>query len=467
MKTKRFLSVFLLISLVMSLWAVPFAAADGPDGPPDPPPTLPAEPELNAKAALLVDANTGTVVYAKNEHQELYPASLTKIMTALLVLEAVDKGQLTMDQQLTATASALEGLSADGSTANIQVGEIMTVENLLYCMLVVSANEACDILAEAVSGSVDAFVDAMNAKAQELGCKNTHFANPNGLHDSRHYTSAWDMYLIAKAALEYDAFMTICDTATATIPATNLSEARTLHTTNYLIGAWWSRGYLNSSAHGIKTGSTSEAGHCLVSSAEKGSLSFISVVLGCDRVTLENNEIRTYSFYDTNQLFDWAFDNFSYQTIIEESEMLQEVPVSLSKIDHVTVHPAQDVEVLMPKGLLPRQLERTVSLRSDPAEAPISEGDVLGTLTLSYDGKEYATVDLLALNDVEASRLLTFWRDVQLFFSKTSVRVAAVVLAVLILALVVWRLLFSRRRYRYGRSVGRGRGSNYRGRRRH
>ena len=185
MKTKRFLSVFLLISLVMSLWAVPFAAADGPDGPPDPPPTLPAEPELNAKAALLVDANTGTVVYAKNEHQELYPASLTKIMTALLVLEAVDKGQLTMDQQLTATASALEGLSADGSTANIQVGEIMTVENLLYCMLVVSANEACDILAEAVSGSVDAFVDAMNAKAQELGCKNTHFANPNGLHDSR------------------------------------------------------------------------------------------------------------------------------------------------------------------------------------------------------------------------------------------------------------------------------------------
>ena len=103
MKTKRFLSVFLLIALVMSLWAVPFAAADGPDGPPDPPPTLPAEPELNAKAALLVDANTGTVVYAKNEHQELYPASLTKIMTALLVLEAIDKGQLTMDQQLTET----------------------------------------------------------------------------------------------------------------------------------------------------------------------------------------------------------------------------------------------------------------------------------------------------------------------------------------------------------------------------
>ncbi len=463
MKTKRFLSVFLLIALIMSLWAVPSAAAGGPSSTP----VLPAEPELNAKAALLVDTNTGAVVYAKNEHQELYPASLTKIMTALLVLEAVEDGKLAMDQQLTASASAFEGLSSDGSTANIQVGETMTVENLLYCMLVVSANEACDILAEAVSGSVSAFVDAMNAKAQELGCKHTHFVNPNGLHDSQHYTSAWDMYLITSAALKYDVFMTICDTATATIPATNLSPARTLHTTNYLIGAWWSRGYLNSNAHGIKTGSTSEAGHCLVSSAARGSLSFISVVLGCDRVTLENNEIRTYSFYDTNQLFDWAFDNFSYQTILEESEMLQEVPVSLSKTDHITVHPAKDVEVLMPNGLSPEHLERKVSLRADPAEAPISEGDVLGTLTLSYDGKEYATVNLLALNDVEASKLLTFWRDVQLFFSKTSVKVAAAALLVLLLALIVWKLLFSRRRYRYGRSVGRGRSGGYRGRRRH
>lgn len=461
MKTKRFLSVFLLVALIMSLWAVPAAAAGGTA------PVLPEAPDLHAKAALLVDAHTGAVVYAENEHQELYPASLTKIMTALLVLDAVDSGKLSMDQELTASASAFEGLSSDGSTANIQVGEIMTVKNLLYCMLVVSANEACDILAEAVSGSVDAFVDAMNAKAQELGCKNTHFVNPNGLHDSQHYTSAWDMYLITKAALAHEDFLPICDTATIVIPATNLSAARTLHTTNYLIGSWYSRGYLYSDAHGIKTGSTSEAGHCLVSSATRGSLSFISVVLGCDRVTLENNEIRTYSFYDTKQLFEWAFDNFSYQTIIEESEMLQEVSVSLSKIDHVTVHPAQDVEVLMPNALSPEHLERTVSLKADPVDAPISEGDVLGTLTLSYDGKEYATVNLLALNDVEASKLLTFWRDVRLFFSKTSVKIAAVVLLVLILALLIWKLLFSRRRYRYGRSVGRGRGGNYRGRRRH
>lgn len=459
MKTKRFFSVFLLALLVMNLWAVPLAAADETEKP-----VLPEEPDIQCKAALLVDANTGLPVYAKNEHQELYPASLTKIMTALLTLEAVDSGKLSMDQMLTASASALAGLDADGSSADIQVGETMSVENLLYCMLVVSANEACDILAEAVSGSVDAFVAAMNEKAEALGCENTHFVNPNGLHDSQHYTSAWDMYLITKEAMTHPDFMRICDTATYTVPATNLSEARTLHTTNYLIGAWWSRGYLNSDAHGIKTGSTSDAGHCLVSSATRGSLSFVSVVLGGDRVTLDNGEIRTYSFYDTNLLFNWAFDSFAYQTVIKGQQEIREVPVALSKIDHVLAVTAADTEVLMPKSLTPDDLEQHVTLLQETVEAPVTAGQKLGTLELSYGGTVYATVDLLASNDVEASRLLTFWRDVRLFFARTSVRVALVAVAVLIVALIVWKLLFSRRRYRYGRSVGRGRSSSYRGR---
>ena len=194
MKTKRFLSLFL--ALLISLLLVPSAFATG-----DEEPVLPAEPEILAKAALLVDYNTGSIVYAQNEHEELYPASLTKIMTALLTFEAIEDGKLSMDQELTATASALEGLASDGSSAGIKVGETMSVRNLLYCMLVISANEACDILGENIAGSVDAFVDMMNEKAAELGCENTHFVNPNGLHDPQHYTSAWDMYLITAAAM--------------------------------------------------------------------------------------------------------------------------------------------------------------------------------------------------------------------------------------------------------------------------
>lgn len=456
MKAKRFFSVFFLMALLVNLLAFPVSAEEA---------SLPADPDIQAKAALLVDANTGNIVYAKNEHEELYPASLTKIMTALLVLEAVDSGKLSLDQQLTASDTITQ-LDSDGSSAGIQVGEIMTVEQLLYCMLVVSANEACVILAEAVSGDVDTFVDAMNAKAQALGCENTHFVNPTGLHDSQHYTSAWDLYLITKEAMKHEDFMRICDTGDITLPATNLSEARSLHSTNYLISVWRSRGYYNTDAHGIKTGSTDAAGHCLVSSASKGSLSFISVMLGCEQLHLEGNEIRTMSFYETNRLFNWAFENFTYQTVLTSDEILKEVAVSLSKIDHVTVHPAEDVEVLLPKGLAAEDLERTVTLKSDPVEAPISAGDVLGTVTLSYDGTDYATVDLLALNDVEASRILTFWRDVKEFFSQTAVKVIGIILLVAVVALLLWKLVFGRRRYRYGRSVNFRSRRGYRGRRR-
>ena len=454
MKTYRFFSLFLAVFLSLSLLAAPKAAA------------LEA-PEIHATAALLMDAQTGNIVYAQNEHQELYPASTTKIMTALLVLEAVDRGELSLGDELTASRAAMtSGLAEDGSTANIKEGEIMTVEEYLYCMLVVSANEACNVLAEAVSGSVEAFVDDMNARAEALGCENTHFVNTTGLHDSQHYTSAWDLYLITAEAMKYDAFMRICDTATATIPATNLSEARTLHTSNYLIGAWWSRGYLYDDAHGIKTGSTSQAGHCLVSSATRGSLSFISVVLGADRVTLDDGEIRTYSFYDTRLLFDWAFDNFSYQTVLTSDELIRDVGVALSKTDRVSVHPAEDVELLLPNGTDPADLERALDLQ-DPVDAPISQGQSLGTMTLSLDGRELATVELLAMADVEADGLLVFWRNVKDFFSKTAVRVVLIVLGVLILALVLWKLTLGRRRYRYGRSVGRrSRGGGYRGRRR-
>ena len=459
MKTNRIFSVFLLLVLITSLFLTPSAQADET--------TAAAPPGRNSKAVLLVDANTGSVVYAVNEHQELYPASTTKIMTALLVLEAVDRGELSLGDELTASRAAITtGLAEDGSTANIKEGEVMTVEEYLTCMLVVSANEACNVLAEAVSGSVEAFVEDMNERAQQLGCENTHFVNTTGLHDSQHYTSAWDLYLITAEAMKYDTFMRICDTATATIPATNLSEARTLHTTNYLIGAWWSRGYLYDDAHGIKTGSTSQAGHCLVSSATRGSLSFVSVVLGADRVTLDDGEIRTYSFYDTRLLFEWAFDNFSYQTVLTEDELIKDVGVALSKTDRVSVHPAEDVELLLPTGTEASDLERTLELE-DPVDAPITQGQVLGTLTLSLDGQELATVDLLAMADVEANPLLVFWRNVQDFFSKTAVRVVCIIPGVLILAAVIWKLTLGRRRYRYGRSVSRrGRGGGYRGRRR-
>ena len=229
MKIRRLLSVFLLAALLCGLFTVPAAALEDPD--------------IRAKAALLVEAETGTILYDKNAHDELSIASTTKIMSALLIFEAIERGELRMDQSVTATASALRGLPEDGSTADIVEGETLTVEQLLYCMLVISANETCNILGETVAGSVDAFVERMNQRAQELGCKNTHFANTTGLTQSGHYSCAYDLYLITREAMTFEDFMTIVNTKSYEIPPTNKTEEeRVLHSTNALIAAYHHRG---------------------------------------------------------------------------------------------------------------------------------------------------------------------------------------------------------------------------------
>ena len=460
MKTTRFLSLFLALVLTAVLCIPCAQAAGSEDGP-----NLPEDLNVLASAALLADPETDAIAYALNEHEELYPASLTKIMTALLVIEAVEEGRISLTQDVTASSTAFIGLPSDGSTANIKAGEIMSVHNLLYCMLVVSANEACNILAETVSGSVEAFVEEMNAKAQKLGCKNTYFMNPNGLHDPNHYTSAWDLYLITKEAMKHELFVTISDTANVVIPATNMHAERNYWTTNHLLSTWRVIGYLDKRAVGIKTGSTSQAGYCLVSSASQGSLNYISVVLGAERVE-ENGVGNIRSFSETSRMFDYGFENFSYKTIITKAEPIKDITVTLSKTDHVALRPAKDIEALMPRGLRAEDLERTVTLIAESVEAPVEAGTKLGTLELSYDGKVYGSVDLLTMNSVEASRLQVLLHNLELFFNRTSVRATLLILVILIVVVVLWRVVFSRRRYRYGRSVTRRGRNGYRGRKR-
>ena len=424
--------------------------------------------DLDAKAGLLIEADTGEILYEKNAHQENYPASLTKIMTALLVFEAIDEGKLSLSDSVTATESAFEGLASDGSTADIVPGETMTVEQLLNCMLIVSANETCNILGEYISGSVEAFVARMNERASELGCEHTHFANATGLHNSQHYTTAWDLYLITREAMKHEKFMEICNSKSYTVPATNMTEKpRELHSTNFLISNWRARGYVYRDAQGIKTGSTPEAGYCLISSAVRGSRHMISVVLGAERVTLEDGvTIQTRSFSETSRMFDWGFDNFTRRDILSSADLIQEVPVALSsEASYVSTHAAEDLSCLLPNNIEPEDLERTVTLKSETVDAPVAAGDVLGTLTLSYKDTVYGETELLALNDVSASWFLTAQRRVVDFFAKPLVKVVFLLLVLLIVALVVYTTMFSRRR-RYGRRRYSRAGSGYRGRRR-
>ena len=451
MKIRRIISVFLLSILLTGLFLTPQAQAKSVK-----------TPKVKAEAALLVDTDKDVVLFDKNAHQKMYPASITKVMTSLLVAEAVDRGDLKWDQKITASASAMAGLDPDGSSAGIEVGETLTVEQLLYCMLLVSANEACSILAEAVDGSVDAFVKHMNERAEELGCDDTHFVNPSGLHNPDHYTTAWDIYQIARQFMTHDALMVICNSVSYEVPKTNKSEPRELHTTNSLISNWRILGYLYDGAQGIKTGTTPEAGHCLVSSASRNGRQMVCVVLGCGG---EGDTIESFS--ETAKLYDYGFDNFSLQTILLEDDMIQEVPVALSReASSVVVHPAEDVSAILPNHYDESKLKKEIKLDNETALAPIQKGDRLGTITLTYDGQERAKVDLLAQFDVSANRFLTVEYQIKQFFSQTIVQVLVVLLLLGALALFIWCKFFRSRR-RYGaRRRSRGGSRSYKGRRR-
>ena len=454
MKKRRLFSLFLSFALLLPLFSL--TSADAYE-----------DFTLDAKAGLLIEADTGEILYEKNAHQENFPASLTKVMVALLVFEAIDEGKIALTDSVTATESAFEGLSSDGSTANIVPGETMTVEQLLNCMLIVSANEACNILGETLYGSVDAFVARMNERAAELGCEHTHFANATGLHNSQHYTTAWDLYLITREALKHDKFMEICNSKSYTVPATNMTDKpRELHSTNFLISNWRARGYVYRDAQGIKTGSTEEAGHCLVSSAVRGDRQLVSVVLGAEKITLaDGKSTLTKSFSETIRLFDYGFDSFSRREVVSADELVREVPVALSsEANYVVAHPAESITRMLPTELDLSELTRDITL-PDSVDAPIAAGDELGEMTVSYNGTVYGTVKLLALSDVSASWLLVARRDVADFFSRTVVRIVLVVLLLLVLAFLFLR--GNGRGRRYGkRSSGRAAPAGYRGRRR-
>lgn len=454
MKKYRLFSVVLTLFLFLSA-AVPALALEAP--------------ALTCGAAILVDGDHGDVLFEKNGYEKMYPASITKIMTSLLVLEAIEEGKLTLDTPITASQSAIDAITADSSTQNIQPGEILTVEQLLYCDLVASANEACNILAETVAGSMDAFVAQMNRKAAELGMEGTHFANPNGLHDPEHYTTAYDIYLMAHAAMQYEAFRTIVSTPKYVIPATNMSGERTLRTTNALIDNWRIAGYTYSKAIGIKTGSTDAAGQCLASAAvDAQGRTFYCIILKAENVVDSAGETTRYSFKESRDLLEWGFQNFTRRTLMDATSVIQELPVTLSADrDYVLVEPRGSIERTMPADYDPEQAEYVLDLPAS-VEAPVKAGDVLGSVTLVYQDEEYGKLDLVAADSVERSQFQFYLKTIQEYLQIWWVRVLLILLALLILVLVVYLVLIRpRRRRRYRRrGYSASRRTHYSGQRR-
>lgn len=457
MKKYRFLVPLLAVVLSLSLTAPAQASPD---------------PEPRARAVIIVDSDNGEVLYDYHAYERMYPASITKIMTSLVVLDAVEAGQLTLDTPVTVSAQAVD-LPWDSSTAELKAGEVLTVESLLYCDLLPSGNDACNVLAEAVGGTTAEFVARMNARAASLGMENTHFANPHGLHDPEHYTTAYDIYLMAREAMSNETFRTVVRSAYYTLPATNLQPERTIYSSNGLLTGYYAgNGYTYSKAIGIKTGYTGEAGRCLASAAMDGEgRTFYCVVLGTEDTKDENGAWHKWSFSETKRLLEWAFGNFHRITLLDQDteNVLREVEVTLSDdADHVMVRPVGSIEATMPSDYDPKKAELIVDLPKS-IEAPVAAGDKLGTVTLRYNDVEYGTLDMVAMDSVARSDFLYAIQQIEFYWGMWWVKalaalgVASVAALVILVAVVLPR---RRARRRYSRpGGGRRPSSNYRGRR--
>lgn len=351
------------------------------------------ELNLNSEAAILVEVSTGRILYEKNSTKQMYPASTTKVLTAILVIENCE-----LDEIVTVRESSLSNIPSGYVTCNLQVGEQLSVKDLLYALMIPSANDAAYVLAEYVAGSVEEFSVMMNDKARQLGCKTTHFVNPNGIHEDSHYSSAYDLYLIADYAMKNEFFRSLVATTEYTLPATEKypNEDRVLETTNELLNEN-SKKYFYKNAIGIKTGYTSKAGNCLIGGTSRDGLEFIAVVLNGGTT----NEGLNSRYVDSKKLFEYAYDNFTLTKIIEKGSVVQtlEIENGTKESKHLDLVIDETITVVNNKSIDMNSVIPEITLR-EVLEAPIAAGETIGTIKYKVDDIEYSA-KLLAKTSVE------------------------------------------------------------------
>ena len=337
-----------------------------------------SQPSVSANGAILLDNRTNKVLYSKNENERMYPASTTKIMTAILTLE---NGNL--DDIVTASHEAVATIPYGYSIANIQVGEQLTVEQLLEALLVHSANDAANVLAEYVGGSIDSFVSMMNTKLNELGLTNSHFTNTYGLHDENHYTTPSDLAKLMQYCMKDTNFRRLAGMASCAIPATNMND-------NFLLVP--ESNYYTSYITVGKTGFTSQAGNCLVTAGYNNNIELICVVLGCPT---SNSR-----FEDVISLYEYGYNNFSLKNIANESDVITQIEVKNATKDtkQLDLLIYEDISALV-ENSDNTNIQPEINLNDD-VKAPIMQGDKLGKVSYTVNGIKY-TSDLIASHDVE------------------------------------------------------------------
>ena len=424
------------------------------------------EPDLVANAAIVMDAASGQVLYEKNSQEKKYPASITKILTVLIALEH----NVDFNATVTMSENAIWGVERDSTLIGLDVGEQVTVIDLVYATMVKSANECAYALAEYVAGDIESFAKLMNERAAEIGCKHAHFITPNGLHDEDHYTTAYDMALITKEALKNETFREIAGTLNYTVPATNLTdETRPLWNGNKMINP--AEPYYYEYCEGGKTGYTMKANNTLMTFAKKDGLELICVIMDCDGAKYAYSDTKAlYNYCYNNYVYYYPLSDFSFEST-EENATDQNVILNnyYSSLDHdmIDLSVDKDYALLLNKSVDTTQIEKTVTFYDE------AKDDQLGEITFAYDGEQIGSTPITSTTPSLSSQMsqkketkptTSIWKTIGKIALRIGIVIGAllvVLIIYLIFAAIVRNVKRNRRRRGYRRRSRRRKDDDY------
>ncbi|WP_226666954.1 D-alanyl-D-alanine carboxypeptidase family protein [Metabacillus litoralis] len=387
---KRIISCLTLIAMLVSVTPMALAKEDSKT----------VELADKAKSAVLIERDTGTILYDKNSDEKLPPASMTKIMTMLLIMEALDKNQIKWDEKVRTSEYAA---SMGGSQIFLEPGEEMTVEQMLKGIAIGSGNDASVAMAEKIAGSAEEFVNMMNKKVEELGLKNTQFKNPTGLPEPDHFSSAHDMALMAKELLKYEEITNFTGKYEDYLRE-GTEEKFWLVNTNRLVKFY-------PGVDGVKTGFTNEAKYCLTATAKKDNMRVIAVVFGADTPKDRNAQV--------TKMLDYAFSQYQTHPLFKKDELLTKVRVSKGSEKEVNLMTSEPISVLTKKGEKVDDVKQEIVLKED-VQAPVKKGDELGSLQLVKEDKVIAESKIVAEKDVKEASWWQLFKRVMGSFTKSS-----------------------------------------------
>lgn len=383
--------MIMIIFIITS--AVPFYATE------DKPQVEP--PELNrAMYAYLYSVDNNQVLYAKNTNDKIYPASFTKLMASIIALEHYGTNT---SKKIAVTSEMLNDVS--GNNIALKVDEVVTAENMLNAMIVGGSNDAAQVIAIDVAGSINGFVKLMNEKAQQIGTMQTVFTNPTGIHDDDMYTTMEDIAKIALYAYKLNRYTEISSQMVYDMPETNVSKSRRIVNRNNLVSTYLTWQYYNPEAIGLNAGSTPKARYCLATVVNHNGLTYLCIISGAS-----SDDLYIYSYVEASKLLNWVYENWGYVTVLKTTTSITQLPVRLaSKTDTIALHPSYEVELYLPSGVdIEKDVERVITVYEDILTAPVDSGLECGILALYYQGQLISEVPLITKNYIDKSYWMYF-----------------------------------------------------------